>query len=192
MKQIANYFLKGLLFLAPIVITVYVFVATFRVIDGWLSLPIPGVGVLFMLGAITGVGVLVSHIFAGELNRWADNLFGRLPLVKLLYTSVKDLLSAFVGETKRFQKPVWVELSEGVCLVGFLTRESLEEWGQAESVSVYLPQAYNFAGNLLVVHRSRIRPIPADSARVMAFVVSGGVSAQSSTAASPSTPVAPR
>jgi len=59
--------------------------------------------------------------------------------------------------------------------VGFVTRDSLSSFGQAELVSVYVPQSYNFAGNLLIVPRSRTLPIEASTHDVMAFVVSDGV-----------------
>ena len=102
----------------------------------------------------------------------------RLPLVRLLYVSTKDLLNAFVGEKRRFDKPVMVTLfpGAGAKALGFVTQESLERFGLSGHVAVYFPQSYNFAGNLVVYPTDQVTPIAADSAEVMAFVISGGVS----------------
>jgi uncharacterized membrane protein len=104
-------------------------------------------------------------------------MFKKLPLVKLLYTSIKDLIGAFVGDQKSFNKPVAVALVPGGPMVlGFVTNESLESLGLAEHVAVYVPQSYNFAGNLLLFPKEQVLPIETDSSQVMTFLVSGGVS----------------
>jgi uncharacterized membrane protein len=101
----------------------------------------------------------------------------RLPFVKLLHSSLKDVMTAFVGEKKRFDRPVVVELipGSGVMAIGFMTRESLEHFNLENEVAVYFPQSYNFAGNLILYPRSSVKTLDAESAKVMAFVVSGGV-----------------
>ena len=110
--------------------------------------------------------------------RIIDNLFSRLPFIKMIYSSIKDLVNAFVGDQKRFDKPVLVSLfSEStVQTLGFITRESLENIGIAERLAVYLPQSYNFAGNVVVVSRDQVIPLNIESGKVMTFIVSGGVS----------------
>jgi uncharacterized membrane protein len=107
-------------------------------------------------------------------------IFTKLPLVKMIYTSVKDLIGAFVGDKKSFDKPVLVTLSPGsnIQAIGFVTRDSLGNMGFEDKVAVYLPQSYNFAGNLIVVPREQVTPIPAESGDIMAFIVSGGVKSQ--------------
>jgi uncharacterized membrane protein len=98
----------------------------------------------------------------------------------MIYTSVKDLIGAFVGDKKSFDKPVLVTISpsSNIQVIGFITRESLENIGFSDKVGVYLPQSYNFAGNLLVVPREQVTPLDVDSGDIMAFIVSGGVTAQ--------------
>jgi uncharacterized membrane protein len=107
-------------------------------------------------------------------------MFRRLPLVKMIYTSVKDLIGAFVGDKKGFNKPVKATLLPGsnVHVLGFITEESLSKFGLEDTVAVYLPQSYNFAGNLILVPKEQVTPIDADSGDVMAFIVSGGISAK--------------
>jgi len=105
-----------------------------------------------------------------------DALFNRLPFVRLLYSSTRDLLNAFVGEQRRFDKPVLVALGDsGAHVFGFLTQESMDMFGVADAMTVYVPQSYGFAGNLVVFPAAQVRRLEADSAHVMAFIVSGGV-----------------
>jgi uncharacterized membrane protein len=87
------------------------------------------------------------------------------------------MLNAFVGEKKRFDKPVLVSITsdKAVKVLAFLTSESLASLGIADSVTVYMPQSYGLAGHILVVPSDRVERIDADAAEVMAFIISGGV-----------------
>jgi uncharacterized membrane protein len=87
------------------------------------------------------------------------------------------MLNAFVGEKRRFDKPVLVSVtSDGsVKVLAFLTSDSLAALGAADHVTVYMPQSYGLAGHILVVPSSRVRRIDAEAAEVMAFIISGGV-----------------
>jgi uncharacterized membrane protein len=177
MKKLVNYFLRGLVFVAPIGITLYVLWIVFRTIDGWLGIPIPGVGFALTIVVITLVGFMASTLVARGLLSLLERVMTRLPFVRLLYTSTKDLLDAFVGEKRRFDKPVLVTLFPGqsAMALGFVTQESLGRLGLTDHVTVYFPQSYNFAGNLLVYPASQVTRLEADSSEVMAFIVSGGV-----------------
>lgn len=176
MKRIVKYFLQGLVFLAPIAITAYIFWAAFTAIDGWVGLSVPGLGVVTMLVAVTLIGFLANLFLTAPLVRLVERSLERLPFVKLLYGSIKDLLSAVVGEEKRFDKPVLVRMGEGVEALGFVTRESLDDFGVSDRAAVYLPQSYNFAGQTVVVARDRLTPLDASGGDAMTFVVSAGVS----------------
>jgi uncharacterized membrane protein len=183
MKKLSNYFLGGLLFLVPIVLTLYIFYFLFTKIDGLLKIPLPKVGVVPGVGfaatilLVILVGFLVSNFFTKRLLLWLDRLLNRLPLVKLLYGSVKDLLNAFVGDKKSFNQPVLARLTaEGTAhVLGFVTCDALSNLGLDDYVAVYVPQSYNFAGQLLIFPRSQVQPLEANSAEVMTFIVSGGV-----------------
>ena len=178
MKRVTNYFFKGLAFLVPVVLTVYVLYAVFTRIDNLFKFPVPGMGFVATLAAVTFIGFLASNF----LTRWAvsivDGVFSRLPLVKMIYSSIKDLIYAFVGDKKGFNRPVTVSLGGGVGALGFVTAESLERIGLKDTVAVYLPQSYNFAGNLIIVPKDQVTPLKADSGEVMAFIVSGGIAAK--------------
>jgi len=186
MKRITRYFLSGLLFVAPVGLTLYILYAAFTGIDGWLQPlerrllkgTIPGLGFAVVLLGILLVGFLASSFLTRRLFRLVGRLFERLPLVKLLYTSIRDLLDAFVGEKKRFDRPVLVRPVPGseARVMGFITNDDLTSLGLAGEVAVYVPQSYNFAGNLVVVPRSAVTPLEAEAGAVMKFIVSGGVS----------------
>ena len=177
MRRLLNYFLRGLVLVAPLAITIYVCWIVFVRIDGWLGLPVPGLGFFITIALITLVGFLGSNLITRGLVAIVDHTLGRLPFVRLLYTSTKDLLNAFVGEKRRFDKPVLVRPSteSEARLVGFVTQDSLDQLGLPGYASVYFPQSYNFAGNLVVFPSSQLEPLNAPSADVMAFIVSGGV-----------------
>ena len=178
MNDLARNFFEGLLILVPVVTTLYVAWLVFQTIDGWLNIPIPGVGFLVTVGLITLTGRYASTVFVRKMLDVLERMLIKAPFVKLLYTSLKDLIEAFMGEKRRFDQPVLVSLSPGghAEAVGFVTRTDLEFLGLLDHVAVYFPQSYNFAGNVLVFPKDQVRLLEAESADVMAFIVSGGVS----------------
>ena len=177
MKRLLTYFLRGLVFLAPVGITAYICYVVFTTIDGWLGLPYPGVGFAISLALITLFGFLASGFITRRLIGMLDDMLERLPFVRLLYSSTRDLVSAFVGEKRRFDKPVMVQLTpEGHArALGFVTQESLEALGLRDFVSVYMPHSYNFSGQMYVFPKSAVTRIDVNSSDMMAFIVSGGV-----------------
>jgi uncharacterized membrane protein len=177
MQRLANYFLQGLVFLVPIVLTVYAFIWAFRLVDGWLGLRIPGLGILVTLATITAFGFLASNFLTRRILARFEAFFARVPIARFLYSSVKDLMGAFVGEKRRFDRPVVVDLfpGAGIQCLGFVTRDSLAAWDLHGCASVSFPQTYNFAGYMALIPKERIKPIRVDGAECMAFIVSGGI-----------------
>lgn len=177
MKRLATYFLRGLVLTVPLAVTFWVCWLILRTIDGWLGLGIPGAGFVVTIVGITLVGFLGTNLLWNSLMERLEQLLDRLPFVRILYNSTKDLLDAFVGEKRRFDRPVMVAMSAdgAVRTFGFITQQSLERLGLPEDVAVYFPQSYNFAGQLVVVPSSRITRLDAVSSDVLAFIVSGGV-----------------
>jgi uncharacterized membrane protein len=177
MKRIGQYFLQGLLFLIPLFVTLYVIYWIFIKIDTVLTLPVPGLGFIVTLVFITFIGFVASNFLTQRIVHLVDRLFARLPLVKMLYTSIRDLVNGFIGEKKSFNRPVQVVIDRenNLRVLGFATRESLDSIGIKDSVAVYLPQSYNFAGNLIIVAKDQVTPMSADPGQVMKLIVSGGV-----------------
>ncbi|HLP42567.1 MAG TPA: DUF502 domain-containing protein [Fibrobacteria bacterium] len=182
MQRVFTNFLKGILILGPLFVTFYVIWIVFVKIDGLLNIPIPGVGFALTILFIILVGFLASNILFERIFSHLEKGMTRLPVVKLLYFSIKDFINAFVGEKKSFTRPVMLSLSSGgggadLKVLGFVTADTLDLPGVEDRVAVYLPQSYNFGGLLVLVPRDQVTPLATgDSAKIMAFIVSGGVS----------------
>ncbi|HEY2323655.1 MAG TPA: DUF502 domain-containing protein [Thermoanaerobaculia bacterium] len=176
MNWLLKNFLRGLVIVVPVVATVWVIFKAFTTIDALLAFRYPGAGVVVLVVGTLLVGVLASNFVGRRVVRLMDSLFTRAPIVRLVYASLKDLLEAFVGDKKRFDKPVAVAVTDDVTTLGFVTQDDLEFLAMPGKVAVYLPFSYSMAGVLLVVPSSRVTPISAESANVMALIVSGGVS----------------
>ena len=178
MKKFINYFLQGLLYIVPITVTLYVVYWTFQKIDGILPFQFPGLGLIIIIVLITFVGFVGSVIITSPINAFFQRLLKRAPLLQTIYSSVKDLMSTFVGKKKGFNTPVLIKLYENSTIerIGFITNEDLSSLGiKNGKILVYLPHSYAFSGQLFVVERSYIKPIDASSAEIMKLIVSGGV-----------------
>jgi uncharacterized membrane protein len=186
MKKLVDYFIKGLVIFIPMALTVFLLVWAFNSLDAvfrnLLRMTIPGLGLLLTVVLITVIGFIASNFLGKKLFALVEKVFTGLPLVKLLYSAVKDMTEAFAGEKKSFDKPVLAAIAPGssVKVVGFVTRDSLENLGLCDYVAVYLPQSYNFAGNVLLFPKDAVAPLNIESSQAMAFIVSGGVSGSSS------------
>ena len=164
--------------MVPLALTTYIIVMSIRWLDGLLPLDIPGLGLLIILGSITIFGYLGSSFLIQPILGFFENIMVRLPLVRIIYTSLKDLVSAFVGDQKKFQQPVMVDLiADGsIKRVGFITQEDMTALGTPGFAAIYFPHSYNFSGNLVLIPREQVKPLDLSSTEAMKFVVSGGVS----------------
>lgn len=175
-RQLLNYFFKGILVIIPLAITIYIIFYVVKSVDNIIDLGFPGSGILVTFLALTFVGLLVTSFITEPIYNYFDKLLNKMPLFKLLYSSVRDFLEAFVGEDKKFNEPVLVTISEGIRQVGFLTQRDLSSIGLDDDVAVYFPFSYSIAGKVLIVKRDKIEPLKMKSAEAMKFAVSGGVS----------------
>jgi uncharacterized membrane protein len=186
MKKLIDYFIKGLVIFVPMALTVFLLIWVFTSLDtvfrDFLPVSFPGMGILLTVSMIFVIGFVASNFLGKRLFALVEKLFTGLPLVKLLYSAVKDMIEAFAGEKKSFDKPVIATIAPGGAakVVGFVTQESLENLGLSDHVAVYLPQSYNFAGNVLLFPKEAVKPLSIESSKAMAFIVSGGVSKGSS------------
>ena len=175
--RLLRYFVRGCLVSVPLVITGWVVWTTLTFIDRLLPIGIPGVGIVVTLSLVTLIGLFTSNVVGKRVFQLTDRALSRMPLVKLLYTSIKDLIRAFVGDHKSFDRPAAVALTPGGARVlGFVTRDGLHMLGMPDFVAVYFPQSDNFAGQLAVVPRDQVELLDAASSEVMTFIVSGGIS----------------
>lgn len=181
MNWLAKTFLKGLLVVVPIAVTAYVVWFVVSTVDGWLPLHVPGAGLALTVAFILLVGFAASRAVGRKAFDMLEHALKRVPVVKLLYSSLRNLLNAFVGDKRSFDTPVVVDLVEGrgIKVLGFVTCKRFADPNLVGHVAVYVPQSYNFAGYLLVVPKDRVHPVDADGASCMAFIVSGGVAEMS-------------
>jgi len=175
MKKIINYFLQGLLYIVPISVTFYVVYWTFQKIDGILPFQFPGLGLIVIIVLITFIGFAGSVIITSPINSFFQRLLKKAPLLMTIYSSMKDLMSTFVGKKKGFNQAVLIKLYENSTIerIGFITNENLGIKGG--KILVYLPHSYAFSGQLFVVEKSYITPIEKPSSEIMKLIVSGGV-----------------
>lgn len=177
LKRLVRYFVRGCLVTVPLAITSWIIYTVLRFIDQLLPMGIPGVGLVVTVSLVTLIGLLTSNVVGKTVFQFTDRLLSGMPLVKLLYNSIKDLIGAFVGDHRTFDRPAAVALTPGgPRVLGFVTRDPLHMLGMPDCVAVYLPQSYNFAGFLSVVPRTQVELLDASSAEVMTFIVSGGIS----------------
>lgn len=198
LSRLLQYFLQGLIILAPIVITIYAVTALFGFIDNIIPdfvsklfphlaspaesggpIKIPGLGVVILVLAVIFVGYISSSFIVGRLVDLFDTILERTPGIRIIYTTVKDFFEAFAGNNRKFDKAVLVSVQDrDVWQVGFITQQELEQFGLADFVAVYVPKSYAFAGQLYFVGRDRVRLVAGiSSAEVMKFAISGGVTA---------------
>ncbi|MBM3432920.1 MAG: DUF502 domain-containing protein [Bacteroidetes bacterium] len=180
LHRLVRYFVQGMIILAPIGITLYAMYWLFEQIDQILRpyLNVPGLGfVLIILGVIL-IGWVSSIFLVGSFFNLLDQWLDRAPGIKFIYTSTKELFEAFAGDKRKFKTPVLASVFEpDVWVVGFLTDEEMQKFNMGEEhVAVYVPQAYNFAGQLYVLPRTRIKKIDRiPSGDAMKYAVTGGV-----------------
>ncbi|MFC2111474.1 DUF502 domain-containing protein [Bacteroidota bacterium] len=179
--RMLRYFVQGLLFLAPISISIaalyYSFIFLDDLLKDFVPYDIPGLGLILVLILITFIGFLGS-LFANPLFNYIEKLLTKTPLIKIIYTSVKDLLDAFVGNKRKFTEAVLVKMNTNpdVERLGFITTRDLKRFGIGdEKVAVYLPFSYSVMGGVFIVPIDSITPLDASSTEMMKFIVSGGV-----------------
>jgi uncharacterized membrane protein len=174
--RLLNYFFNGLLIVVPLVLTAYVLYSSVSYVDHLGPFKEPGLGFLTLVSGITLLGFLARSFFFSAVVKEFDKLLKKAPLVKLIYSSIRDLLEAFVGEKRKFNEPVLVEMYAEKCFkIGFITRQSMEQIGFGKHVAVYFPQSYAFTGSVLLVPSEKVKILKISATEAMKFVVSGGV-----------------
>ncbi len=185
MKKIGGYFLQGVLLVAPIAIIGYILWSLFVTVDGWLTeniekwigTSVPGLGIVGLFVAITLLGFIGQTAIVRPFKNLSGRVIRKIPILNLLFSSLNDLFSAFVGKEKKFNTPVKVLFNKenNLWKLGFVTKNTLAEIENEELAAVYFPHSYNFSGELYLVPRERIERVNLSPTEVMKFIVSGGV-----------------
>jgi uncharacterized membrane protein len=135
-------------------------------------------GFVIIFGVILLFGYITSTFALDTVTEWLDHLINKIPFIKLIYSSIKDLIGAFVGDKRKFSKPVLVTINKENSLhqIGFVTQEDLTELGLRDMVAVYFPHSYAFSGNHFLVPKENVKPLDITGPAAMKFIVSGGIS----------------
>ena len=186
MKNFLKYFIQGLILFIPLIITVAVLMKLFDFFEGIFAfigfstntLLNTGLGLIVTIGFVTVLGILASSFVFQQLFSFIENKLEHAPFIRHIYSPLKDFTNAFMGNKKRFNKPVLVLTNpqSNVEEIGFITNQDLSYLHIKDKVAVYLPLSYSLSGKLIIVPSSQVTPIDADAAEVMKFTVSGGVS----------------
>lgn len=188
-KKLLQYFLQGMLIIAPIAVTLYALYFVISTIDGWIPIftyeddkgivhvQNYGLGLILILTVIILLGYFSSFFITGRILSFMDKFMQRAPGIKHIYSTTRDFFEAFAGDKKKFTQNVLANVDDNdVWRMGFITRDDMSDFGLIDFVSVYIPMAYSVAGNVYIIPRSRIKPINhISSAQTMKFAVSGGV-----------------
>ncbi|GAB2797405.1 DUF502 domain-containing protein [Rhabdobacter roseus] len=188
LKRILSYFVRGLIVIAPTYFTILIIWSGVEFLDSILpinipisnkrSVYLPGLGVAIILSGIIFLGFFFSTVVPQSVFKFSESVMRRIPLVSLIYYSIKDLISAFVGDQKKFNQPVLITVNRDsdVCKLGFITQTDLSHLEIEGYVAVYIPHSYAFSGELFLVPAASIKLLNASSTDIMKMIVSGGVS----------------
>lgn len=185
MNKILKYFLQGLILLIPIGLTLIVLVKLFQFFEGLFSFvgltghPALDTLLVFvsLLLLITFIGTLASSFLFRRLFSFLEDRVEHAPFIRHIYSPIKDFMNAFVGNKKRFTKPVMVLTNPQANIheLGFVTQDDLKEFGMQDKVAVYLPYSYSFSGRLVFAPKEHIKPVDVEGGDAMKFILSGGV-----------------
>ncbi|MBC8987880.1 DUF502 domain-containing protein [Pedobacter sp. N36a] len=189
-RALLRYIIKGLLIVLPIALSIFIVIVAVTTVDSWLNVNnilgvdpqtgasrnIPGLGLALVVAITLVAGIFVTNFVTEPMYNWFARILDRLPILKFIYSSIKDLTEAFVGDEKKFNNPVLVEVEGDLKRIGFLTQSDLSAIGLPGESIVYFPFSYSFAGQVYVVKNEKIKPLNMTAAEAMKLVVSGGVS----------------
>ncbi len=185
MKSFAKYFVQGLLVTVPLSITLLILFKLFMYVTtllGRFQLNInpyvdPLIALVVIVVVIFLMGLIASSLIFQSAFTFFEKTMEHAPVVKHIYSPVKDFIQAFVGNKKRFTKPVLVRTNPQAEIdeMGFITQEDLSELGIKDKVAVYMPHSYAFSGKLIIVPKHAITMIDAKGGSAMKFIVTGGV-----------------
>jgi uncharacterized membrane protein len=188
LKRLLSYFIRGLVLVAPLYATGLIIWTGIEYLDNILHIDIPisqqqtvylpGLGVLIIILSIILLGFFFSTVVPQSFFKLTERIMRRIPLVSLIYYSIKDLILAFVGDKKKFNQPVLVTMYKDTEIkkIGFITQTDLSHLKIHDHVAVYMPLSYSLSGELFIVPAALVVPLEATSTDVMKMIISGGVS----------------
>lgn len=186
MRRFAQYFMEGILILAPVALTIYVVGRVLGLLEGLgrnllfgVGLAeVPGLGVVLAILVIALIGWVGGHWLARRAIRLGESILARIPMVKSVYGSVKDVVDAFGGKKQSFSKVCLVRVPGfPIELLGFVTNEDLVLLGEPgrDKVSVYVPQSLQLGGFVAVVPRENVTVLDTPPQAALKFLMTAGM-----------------
>jgi len=193
-KKTSKLFLQGLLAILPVVLTIYILywlaVSAESILGKAIRLVLPekfylpGMGVLASFLVILAIGILLKLWLFRKIFHWGEKIIEELPLIKFLYSSIRDLTSFFdSSKNKNFNKVVMVTLiKDDIKIMGLVTREDFEGLPEKiykdDKVAVFLPWSYQMGGFTIMVSKSKLEPIELSVDQALKFMLTAGVSTE--------------
>lgn len=174
-KKITGHFLKGFLFLLPVLLLVYL-------VQIIVSLLVPFsvwgnelIDLFLAIFIITFIGFLVSKGVGNYFKKSFFRTSKKIPIIKEIINTSKKLITIFKFSQEIFDKPVMIKREQGKEIkFGFITGE-MEEFNLRDYSSVYLPNPLSFLGEVVIVRNDDIEPLDGDKEKVINFILSGGI-----------------
>lgn len=190
MKGLVKNFFNGILVFVPIILVIFVIYKTFMFLDSLLGDVlrtqlqedyIPGIGLLFTILLITLIGWLSTKFIIRKIIHLFDFTLDRIPVVKTIYSVIKDTVHSFLGEKKSFSKVALITMpGSEMKNIGFITSEDMEQFYHPlkDHVAVYIPQTFQVAGFTFLIPKERVEIIDVKAEDAMKFVLSGGMASK--------------
>jgi len=180
MRKLLNLFLRGLLVVLPIALTIGILFWILGLLGNVLHLNNLSFGAIILylasgIAVIILIGKVTEGVVAQQVISFLEGVIEKAPGLSWIFGTTKDVTKAFVGKEKKFTKPVKVRITEYHWRFGFLTQEDLADVGLPQHCTVYLPMSYAITGELIVAKKIDVEPLDVDSGALMKFIVSGGV-----------------
>jgi len=191
MNALGKLFLKGLAVVIPVTLTLAILwwvaasaerllgaVLKFVLPAGWY---VPGMGLIAGLALVALIGLLSHVLIFQKLFNLGETILHRLPLVKTIYTAIKDFIDYLNPEKKNeMGKVVMVQLpGQAFQLIGFVTREQFDDLPftpvAEDPVAVYMPMSYQIGGYTLFLPRSCLTPLDIPFEQGMKLVLTGAI-----------------
>lgn len=189
-RLLAGIFLRGMVVVLPIALTAAVLVWFATGAEEVLSAILrsvlpemgywPGLGIVLAVALIFGVGILVNARIAQLLVAAADSLLARIPVVKTIYVSIRDVATLMSGDSKKGLDRVVAVRIQDMRLIGFVTTEEPKglppETAADKLIGVYLPMSYGIGGYTVYLPKAQVEPLDMSIEDAMRITMSGGVS----------------
>ncbi len=191
MKSLGKIFLTGLLTVLPVLATAYLLIWLLATVESFLGRPLmwlipdnyyrAGMGLVVAVAAIFLVGVLMRAYIVQRMFGWTERLLLEVPLVKSIYSALRDFFGLFAGDEGEGRLQVVTVTLPGTDMrvMGFVTRDDLSDLPaglrDAGEGAVYLPVRYQVGGYTVFMPRERLTPVPISREEAMRFVLTAGV-----------------